>query len=312
MAALVESIFYTSNDQNNRFVPWHGIGTPVKESPTSEDAIRLANLDWVVESKPVFDESGKEIPGFKANTRSSDNSILGIVSNKYKIIQNSEAFEFTDNLISDEIRYETAGSLRNGKTIWLLAKLPEKYIIGDKFDPYICFTNNHDGKGAVTVCMTPIRVVCNNTLNLALGSAKRSWSIRHLGDITSKLHEARHTLALADLYMDNLDLEANRLASIKITDPELEAIFDDLYPIKTDDSSRKKTNIISMKEDIFKKYESPDISKFKGTAWGVINAVTDFAAHTAPARLTQSFQENNWGRIIGGHPVVDAFYKKVA
>lgn len=312
MAALVESIFYTSNDQNNRFVPWHGIGTPVKESPTSEDAIRLANLDWVVESKPVFDESGKEIPGFKANTRSSDNSILGIVSNKYKIIQNSEAFEFTDNLISDEIRYETAGSLRNGKTIWLLAKLPEKYIIGDKFDPYICFTNNHDGKGAVTVCMTPIRVVCNNTLNLALGSAKRSWSIRHLGDIASKLHEARHTLALADLYMDKLDLEANRLAGIKITDPELEAIFDDLYPIKIDDSSRKKTNIISMKEDIFKKYKSPDISQFKGTAWGVINAVTDFAAHTAPARLTQSFQENNWGRIMSGHPVVDAFYKKVA
>ena len=312
MAALVESIFYTSNDQNNRFVPWHGIGTPVKESPTSEDAIRLANLDWVVESKPVFDESGKEITGFKANTRSSDNSILGIVSNKYKIIQNSEAFEFTDNLISDEIRYETAGSLRNGKTIWLLAKLPEKYIIGDKFDPYICFTNNHDGKGAVTVCMTPIRVVCNNTLNLALGSAKRSWSIRHLGDIASKLHEARHTLALADLYMDKLDLEANRLAGIKITDPELEAIFDELYPIKIDDSIRKKTNIISMKEDIFKKYESPDISQFKGTAWGVINAVTDFAAHTAPARLTQSFQENNWGRIMGGHPVVDAFYKKVA
>lgn len=306
MSANVEDMFSV------REVPWHGLGTIVKEAPTSHDAIKLAGLDWTVDSKPVFDEEGKEIEGFKANTRSSDNSILGIVSNKYKIIQNTEAFEFTDNLISDEVHYETAGSLRSGKTIWLLAKLPEKYIIGDKFDPYICFTNNHDGKGAVTVCMTPIRVVCNNTLNLALNSAKRSWSIRHLGDINGKLAEARQTLALADLYMDNLNKEANRLINVSVTDAELEAIFDELYPIDSNDSNRKKTNIISMKENIFNKYQSADISKFKGTAWGVINAVTDFAAHTTPARVTDTFQENNWGRIIGGHPIVDAFYKKVA
>lgn len=306
MSANVEDMFSV------REVPWHGLGKIVKEAVTSDDAIRLAGLDWTVDSKPVFDANGKEIEGYKANTRSSDNSILGIVSNKYKIIQNTEAFEFTDNLISDEVHYETAGSLRNGKTIWLLAKLPEKYIIGDKFDPYICFTNNHDGKGAVTVCMTPIRVVCNNTLNLALNSAKRSWSIRHLGDINGKLAEARQTLALADLYMDNLNKEANRLINVSVTDAELEAIFDELYPINIDDSNRKKTNIISMKENIFNKYQSADISKFKGTAWGVINAVSDFAAHTQPTRLTSTFQENNWGRIIAGHPVVDAFYKKVA
>ena len=160
--------------------------------------------------------------------------------------------------------------------------------------------------------MTPIRVVCNNTLNLALNSAKRSWSIRHLGDINGKLAEARQTLALADLYMDNLNKEANRLINVSVTDAELEAIFDELYPIDSNDSNRKKTNIISMKENIFNKYQSADISKFKGTAWGVINAVTDFAAHTTPARVTDTFQENNWGRIIGGHPIVDAFYKKVA
>ena len=306
MSANVEDMFSV------REVPWHGLGKIVESAPTSEDAIRLAGLDWRVESRPVFDSSGKEIEGFKANTRSSDNSILGIVSNKYKIIQNSEAFEFTDNLISDEVKYETAGSLKNGKTIWLLAKLPEKSIVGDRFDPYICFTNNHDGKGAVTVCMTPIRVVCNNTLNLALSTANRSWSIRHLGDINSKLAEARHTLALADLYMDKLDEEANRLTTVKITDAELEAVFDELYPVKIDDSNRKKTNIISLKDNIFKRYDSPDISQFRGTAWGVVNAVSDFAAHTQPARMTTTFQENNWGRIIGGHPVVDAFYKKVA
>lgn len=310
--ALVESIFYTSNDQNQRFVPWHGLGTPVEESPTSADAIRLAGLDWIVDSRPIFDSFGKEIDGYRANTRSSDNSLLGIVSDRYKIVQNAEAFEFTDNLISEEVRYETAGSLKDGKTVWLLAKLPEKFILNDKFDPYVCFTNNHDGKGAVQVCLTPIRVVCNNTLNLALSKASRSWSTRHLGNINAKLAAAKHTLLMADSYMDELDKEANRLSQIKITDATIEAVIDELYPVKIDDSDRRKNNVIQIKEGIFKKYEMNDISQFKGTAWGVINAVTDFADHTPPNRMTKNFQENNWGRIITGHPLVDSFYNKIA
>ena len=312
MSALVESIFYTSNDENQRFVPWHGIGTPVEDAPTSNDAIKLAGLDWEVDSRPIFDSFGKEISGYRANTRNSDNSLLGIVSGRYKIVQNSEAFEFTDSLIGNEVHYETAGSLKDGKTVWLLAKLPEKKILGDKFDPYVCFTNNHDGKGAIQVCCTPIRVVCNNTLNLALSKASRSWSARHLGDIASKLNEAKHTLMMADDYMTKLETEAGILSSKKISDAEIEAIIDELYPVKSTDSDRRKNNVIQIKEGIFKKYEMPDVSQFKGTKWGVINAVTDFADHSVPTRLTKNFQENNWGRIIGGHPLVDSFYNKLA
>ena len=312
MAALVESIFYTSNDENQRFVPWHGIGTPVEDAPTSTDAIRLAGLDWQVDSRPIFDSFGKEIEGYKANTRNSDNSLLGIVSDRYKIVQNSEAFEFTDSLIGEDVHYETAGSLKNGKTVWLLAKLPEKTILGDKFDPYVCFTNNHDGKGAIQVCCTPIRVVCYNTLNLALRKASRSWSARHLGDIAGKLNEAKHTLMMADDYITELENEANILSFKKITDSDIEAIIDELYPIKQSDSDRKKNNVIQIKEGIFKRYEMSDISQFKGTKWGVINAVTDFADHSIPTRLTKNFQENNWGRIITGHPLVDSFYTKLA
>lgn len=312
MSALVESIFYTSNDQNQRFVPWHGIGTPVEASPTSKDAIKLAGLDWEVDSRPIFDSFGKEIDGYRANTRNSDNSLLGIVSGRYKLVQNSEAFEFTDSLIGNNVHYETAGSLKNGKTVWLLAKLPEKNILGDKFDPYVCFTNNHDGKGAIQVCCTPIRVVCNNTLNLALSKASRSWSARHLGDISSKLNEAKHTLMMADDYMSKLEVEAGILSSKKISDTEIEAIIDELYPVKPTDSDRRKNNVIQIKEGIFKKYEMSDVSQFKGTKWGVINAVTDFADHAVPTRLTKNFQENNWGRIINGHPLVDSFYSKLS
>ena len=117
---------------------------------------------------------------------------------------------------------------------------------------------------------------------------------------------------MADSYMDELDKEANRLSQIKITDATIEAVIDELYPVKIDDSDRRKNNVIQIKEGIFKKYEMNDISQFKGTAWGVINAVTDFADHTPPNRMTKNFQENNWGRIITGHPLVDSFYNKIA
>jgi len=312
MPALVESMFYTSNEQNNRYVPWHGLGVALEESPTSADAIKIAGLDWNVEAKNVYDDQGNIIPGFIANTRDVDNKVLGIVSNKYKIVQNSEAFEFTDNLIGEGVTYETAGSLKNGRTVWLLAKMPETKILGEDFDPYICFMNTHDGTGSIKVCMTPVRVVCNNTLNLALSTAKRSWSTCHMGDIQSKLNEAKHTLELANAYVSKLDEEASKLADIKVSDGELEAIFDIMFPINYGkDSQRKINNIITLKTNLFNCYEADDIKQFKGTAYGIINAATDMVAHTAPNRLSSNYQENNWGKIIVGHPFVDEIYKQL-
>ena len=143
MAALVESMVYT------REKPWHGLGTMVEEAPTSADALRLAGLDWTVEQKNIQLCGGSKVPGYKANVRNTDGQVLGIVSDRYKIIQNSEAFSFTDNIIGGDVRYETAGSLNGGKKIWLLAKLPTTEIVGDKTEPYLCFSNTHDGSGAV-------------------------------------------------------------------------------------------------------------------------------------------------------------------
>lgn len=304
--------FYeTGFETGKRNLPWEGIGEMVVNAPTSAEALRLAGLDWKVESRKIFDENGKEIPGFIANTRDRDNKVFGIVSERYNIIQNEDAFSFTDALIGDEVRYETAGALKGGRQVWLLAKMPQTEILGDKIDPYICFTNSHDGLGAVKVCMTPIRVWCSNTLNLALKKSSRMWTTRHIGNIEQKLQEARMTLIHAKDYMAELNETAEKLASKKVTEAELESIFDSIYPIKEGDSVRKINNTLDMKDELFRCYNMPDIVQFKGTAWGLINAATDMVAHSTPKRLTETYRENNWGKIMTGHPLVDEIYKRV-
>lgn len=204
MSANVESLFYVSNTENERFVPWHNLGTPIEKAPNSKEALKLAGLDWYVEPTKIY-VNGDEVENYQANVRSSDGAILGIVTNKYDIVQNEDAFDFTDSLIdTGYVRYETAGSLNGGKTVWLLAKLPEDKILGDSVEKYLVFMNSHDGKGAVKCFCTPVRVVCQNTLSMALETAKRSWSFKHMGDLNSKLEEAKQTLFMADKYMENL------------------------------------------------------------------------------------------------------------
>lgn len=306
MSAELETMFYVSNEENNRFVPWHELGTPVEEALTSVEAIEKAGLNWNVESKPIFDCFGREIPNYKSNVRTSDNSILGLVKDRYKIVQNSEAFEFTDALIGEGVKYETAGSLFDGKRVWLLAKMPESKILGDKVDPYICFTNTFDGTGAIKICMTPVRVVCNNTLNIALSSAQRAWSTKHVGDIKGKLEEARQTLQMANSYMAKLSEQAEVLADTKVDGAKVEYIVTSLFPIDFDkDSSRKISNMEAMRNAFMKCYAMPDIKQFNGTAWGLVNAASDFVGHSEPSRNSSTYAMNRWNKIMAGHPILD-------
>jgi len=306
MSANVETMMYV------REKPWHGLGTRVEEAPTSADAMRLAGLNWEVNPLPVFTAEGVEIPNYKANTRSSDGAVLGIVSNRYKIVQNGEAFDFTDALLGEGVRYETAGSLNGGKRVWLLGKLPERYIVGDKFEPYICFTNTHDGSGAVRVCMTPIRVVCNNTLNVALNSAKRNWSAVHKGNIGAKLEEARMTLQLADVYLKELEERADRLANAKMTYDETVKAIETILPILPNATDRQKETVNGARDSIMACVFAPDLEQFLYTKWGLINAVSDYVGHSAPIRRNDNYDENRWGKIIGGHPLLDKVVDLVA
>ena len=283
MSANVETMMYV------REVPWHGLGTMVAEAPTSKEALRLAGLDWKVEGRPIFDADGQ---------------VLGVVSNKYRVVQNEEAFAFTDHLIGGEVRYETAGSLRGGRQVWLLARMPAAKVAGDEVEPYLCFTNSHDCSSSVKVCMTPIRVLCNNTLNLALNSARRTWSMVHTGNISRKIMEAQQTLELADRYMVELDAQAQRYANTTVRESWLNEMLAEWFPIQEDDGEQRQKNIQRMRDEFMVAYMMPDIKQFRGTAWGVINAASDML-HNEPRWKTETYDANNWSRIMVGHPLLD-------
>lgn len=151
----------------------------------------------------------------------------------------------------------------------------------------------------------PVRVVCNNTLNIALSTAKRSWSAKHMGDMDSKIAEARQALELASKYMKELDIYADKLANKKVTDPEIQKILDEMFPVPEDATPAAKKTAEMAQTEFWVCYNMPDIRKYYGTAWGAINAMADMADHTQPRRMTKNYAENNWSRIIDGHALVD-------
>lgn len=290
-----------------RETPWHGQGKVIRTAPTSEDAIRLAGLDWKVEPQKVFTASGIEIPGATVNIRTSDNKPLGIVGDRYQIVQNSEAFAFTDALLGEGVRYETAGSLKEGKIIWMLAKLPDKFkVLGEKVDPFVVFTNTHDGTGAVKVIMTPVRVVCQNTLNMAINNASRSWSARHTGSIQGKLDDAITTLNLAKKYMEATKETFEDLYKVKLTDKKVIKVLDNIIPFPTEMTKRQEENIGAIRNDILMRYnEAPDLKVLDKTGARLVQAVADSVDHMEPLRMTKNFKENKFKRTLDGNDLLD-------
>ncbi len=307
MAANIETMFYV------RETPWHGLGTRVITAPASKEALEVAGLNWKVIQEPVYTEANELIEGYKANVRDNDRKVLGVVTNRYKVIQNEEAFSFTDSLLGEGVRYETAGSLQGGKKVWLLARMPQDYIItGERISPYLVFSNTHDGSGAIKVALTPIRVVCNNTLNLALSSAKRSWSMIHTGDIQGKLEEAKDTLFKAESYMDELGKEIEDLRMKRMSDQQVLDYIEILLPLDENMTAQQKKNIIRLQEDMKMRYfDAPDLKGVGKNAYRFVNAVSDFATHAAPLRKTVSYKENVFSRTVEGNPLIDKAYQMV-
>lgn len=190
---------------------------------------------------------------------------------------------------------------------------PQRYIIsGDEITPYLVFMNPHDGTGAIKAAMTPVRVVCMNTLNLALETAKRSWSTNHVGDIKGKLEDARDTLLYADRYMSELGKAIDSLNRQKLSDRQVCDYINALFPLVDNATDTQKKNLLRMKEDVRARfYDAPDLKHVGKNAYRFVNAVSDFATHAKPLRERAGYRENLFARTVEGNALIDKAYSLV-
>jgi phage/plasmid-like protein (TIGR03299 family) len=270
---------------------WHGLGTVFTEEVSTAKMLKLAHLDkWNVRLEDV------EIPnGFESDKTYSfvvrDNpfladqkDVLGVVGERYVPLQNEDLFEFGDLMLDGGGRWETAGSIKNGRQVFGSLALERETIldpngVSDKVNTYLLINTSHDGSVAIQASITPVRVVCANTLNLALGrgnrGVKQSFKIRHTQTASGKVQQAREALGLANKYMDEFDKLANEMISKEITKAKFDEILLAAYPKPEKDakgSFKKWETKLELLEDI---YTGEFNHMIAGTAWGAFNAMTE-------------------------------------
>lgn len=291
----------------NGIRPWHGIGEVIADAPTSDEAIKIAKLDWTVVQEPVYMKDGTEVENLFLNIRDNTKDVLGVVRGRYNIIQNNESFKFVDNIISNtkgiECRYETAGSLFNGKRVFMLVRLPEVNILGDEIENYLFFSNSHDGSSGLMAGISNIRVVCNNTLQLAESNAQRLWKIRHTQSIKERQFEAEKALGLALTYNERIKEDAERMALQRINEEKFFRAF--FAELNLSEKNAEKT-LVQLR-DIYT--GKNDLQNFRGTAWGMYNAVADFVSNAEPLRRTKTLNQWRMNNFMDGYVMLDKAQK---
>lgn len=280
---------------------WHGLGTVVAEAPTTAKALEIAGIDWTVRSEVCYDQRNVVVPDTFLNVRDRDNAILGIVGNKYRIVQPIDALNFMDDLMVEGLTLDTAGSLHGGKRIWLLAKAPARDILGDAFDPYMVLTTSFDGSSATELMNTVTRVVCANTMDMARSNASRKFKVRHSSKLEDRRAEAQRMMKLATSYVDEIALKAEKYATRRISKAEFEMLTNELFGNPDMMTPRQVTNADALKEQFGAALRRVDLENFKGSAWQVYNAVGDFATHLDPVRKTADYKESLWESFLDGN-----------
>lgn len=276
---------------------------------TTAEALEKGGLLYTVEQKPLYLENGKKANGIFANVRNDTGDVLGVVTTRYKVLQNKDAFDVLDAMQDFGARIETAGTLDGGKTAWVLTKLEPFQILDDFYENYLFFANGFDGKRSLKVGRTDVRIVCQNTLNLALRTASRLWSIRHMGNMEQKMLQASHILDLNNAYTKMLAQEAENYALAKLSKPQIEKFLDEMFPIGESNCLKERAEADrSMFLSIF---DSADIGNFRNTKWGIIQAVSDMAYHAEPKRKSEKYAETKIKYAINGHPMLEKAKKLV-
>lgn len=287
--------------------PWHRLGEKLDAPATAEEAITAAGLDYEISLTSVATVDGMMVPKTKAIVRYDNQTVLGVVSDRYVPVQNRQAFGFLDAVVADGgLRYHTAGALGQGEKIFLLAKLPGHLRVKqteDIVEKYLLLSNAHDGSAALRVLFTPVRVVCQNTLSMALRQGHgQGVSIRHNGDLAGKIRDAQRVLGLATQFYDDAQTKIDRLASLSPTQAQLDTYFKVLYPdpLKDDDNGKARQTRERLHE-LFGGGIGHDMPGIKDSWWVAYNAVTEMLDHrtyrgrSEAERATNRLQSIWWG-----------------
>lgn len=274
---------------------WHRLGQVLDQYPTSDEALQHAGLDFEVIKQPIFTQDlnffDTPIDNHFATLRTDTSQVLGIVGNDYKIVQNKEAFQFFDSITSsnDGVFYETAGALGAGEKIFITAKLPDFIKVGndDLIEKYLFLTTSHDGSGSITAAFTPVRIVCNNTLNAALKNCSNVYRIRHTQNASERLKTAHKIMGISNQLSNEMEEIFNHWAKIKIEDKEVKKLIQlALAPNKevynalvtgeeTEFSSRYNNMVENALEYAFGS-PTQQMETTKGTVFGAYNAITGY------------------------------------
>ena len=274
---------------------WHGLGTVFTEEKNTAEMLEAANLNnWNVRLEdmeiPAHLTSDKQYQ-YVVRTNPTDNTqtdVLGVVGERYHVLQNEDLFSFGDLMLDGGGRWETAGSIRGGRVVFGSLALERETIldpngVADKVKTYLLINTSHDGSIAIQASITPVRVVCANTLNLALNSIrgkkksgiKQSFKIRHTQTANGKVQVAREALGLANAYMDEFDLMAKAMIEQEISAKQFNDVLLMAYPKPDKDAKgaiKKWEKKIDLLNDI---YTGEFNGTIANTAWGAFNALTE-------------------------------------
>jgi phage/plasmid-like protein (TIGR03299 family) len=270
---------------------WHGLAnvlfdeTEHVNTSTMLDSAKLSNWNIDLEEIAIPNNYRTDKTNyFVTRTNPFDNGkdILAIVGSKYQIVQNEQLFEFGDNLLDGGASWESAGSIKGGRVVFGSLVIPKTITLDpqgakDETLSYLLVHTSHDGSVAVQASVTPVRVVCQNTLNVALKGTKQSFKLRHTQSVDGKIQIAREALGLSFTYMDEFEKEAKALFETAVSDLEFNKIITTIYPKPKDDSSKKSKTMWENKIDVLNDlyFKSPTVATIKGTAWGVFNTLTE-------------------------------------
>lgn len=279
-------------------VPWHGLGTPVEGLATPQEMIKHAGIDWTVSTVPLVTADGQEVPSHVAIRRDDKRVVLGVAGSGYTPIQNTQAAEVMDALVSEgQATVEVCGALDEGHRCWMLSRLPDTFDVvkGDAVNLYVLLAWGHDGKHGLAAKTTPVRVVCNNTLTLALGAnwkAKADVYVRHTKNAKVQLEAAQNALGLVRKQMAATMAAYSVLAATPVDGPAAGGYFAGVMPEpvhvegKTEERYERalaRWNDAQAKMlALFESGKGTEIAGVRGTAWAAYNAVTEWADHCYP------------------------------